>query len=179
MRDRYRLPDSLRDVMRHVAAVAIAIAATCRRKPTETSLNYSSTMQVSHPCRMLAHVCAPRLLSLTLHTYIRTHRALPPRIRSPSLPLAHVLTAGRFRVVAGQEWSGEQMDAMDVCTPYVERGLWSCEELHEESERWRWALAWGSEAARAVRLPNGELRMSEERYNDTYECLRRELYAGP
>ena len=115
MRDRYRLPDSLRDVMRHVAAVAIAIAATCRRKPTETSLNYSSTMQVSHPCRMLAHVCAPRLLSLTLHTYIRTHRALPPRIRSPSLPLAHVLTAGRFRVVAGQEWSGEQMDAMDVC----------------------------------------------------------------
>ena len=55
----------------------------------------------------------------------------------------------------------------------------ACEELHEESERWLWALAWGSEAARAVRLPNGELRMSEERYYDTYECLRRELYAGP
>ena len=61
----------------------------------------------------------------------------------------------------------------------AERGLYSCVELHEERERWRWALAWGSEAARAKHLPNGERWMSEERYHERYEGFRRELYSLP
>ena len=55
-------------------------------------------------------------------------------------------------------------------------GEWSCEELHEERERWLWAFAWSSEAQRAVRLPNGERHMTEKRHREKYDALRRELY---
>ena len=58
-------------------------------------------------------------------------------------------------------------------------GLYSCGELHQERERWRWVLAWGCEAARAKRLPNGERWMSEESYRERYEGFRRELYSLP
>ena len=59
-------------------------------------------------------------------------------------------------------------------------GEWSCEELHEERQRWLWALSWSgspdSAEARAYCMPNGECRMPEERFRAEYEALRRELY---
>ena len=62
---------------------------------------------------------------------------------------------------------------------FTPRGLWSCEELHEERERWRWALQWSSEAYRAKRLPNGQRNIDERKYREQYESLRRELYCLP
>ena len=55
-------------------------------------------------------------------------------------------------------------------------GEWSCDELHEERERWLWAYGWSSEAQRAKRLPNGECWLPEKRYREKQEALRRELY---
>ena len=43
------------ELLRLVAAVAIATDVTCRFGTTEKSLNYSFAMQVSLPRRMLAH----------------------------------------------------------------------------------------------------------------------------
>ena len=43
------------ELLRRMAAVAIATAVTCRFGTTEKSLNYSFAMQVSLPRRMLAH----------------------------------------------------------------------------------------------------------------------------
>ena len=63
---------------------------------------------------------------------------------------------------------------------FTPRGLFSCSELHEERERWRWALAWGDPAQRTRPVgPKGECWMSEQRYREQYEGLRRELYALP
>ena len=61
---------------------------------------------------------------------------------------------------------------------FTPRGLLSCYELSEERERWRWALAWGSEEHRdAMRMPDGERQMPERRFRELYEEFRRELYA--
>ena len=62
---------------------------------------------------------------------------------------------------------------------FTPRGLYSCAELHEESERWRWALQWSSPAYRAKRLPNGERNIKERQYLEDYEGFRSELYCLP
>lgn len=59
---------------------------------------------------------------------------------------------------------------------------WPCAELREERERWQWALIWGSEAGarmRAERMRNGERRMTEKRFHEQMEAMRRELYCVP
>ena len=53
---------------------------------------------------------------------------------------------------------------------------YSCDELEVERERWLHVLCWGSEAARARRLPNGERWMTEKCWSEQYEKICRELY---
>ena len=59
---------------------------------------------------------------------------------------------------------------------FTPRGLCSCYELDYERERWRWATAWsdeGAEERRAMRMPDGTRRMTEEHYHETMEAIRR------
>ena len=59
---------------------------------------------------------------------------------------------------------------------HEERGLYSCDELHEEREGWVCALAWGSAAKRSQqRMPNGEQQMPEKRWREIYEQILRVL----
>ena len=58
----------------------------------------------------------------------------------------------------------------------LNRGLWSCDELHEEREGWLWVLARGSKAKRAECMPNGKPRVSEDSYHEIYERIRRGLH---
>ena len=52
------------------------------------------------------------------------------------------------------------------------RGMFSCEELHEERERWVWASAWVGSDKAALRAEWG---MSEQDFRARYDGFLREM----